>query len=432
MAKPSSPTVHDRAGPGPTVAIGVIVLVALASAAVVGAARLSSGTAGISTAWQDVPDAQVVAARAGGPSGGGLLVPGSTRLVALGSTALVDNRAAALLAPGADVALPLPEQPPGTTAVLLEVSLLDATGPGAVTIESAAGPLTVLRVPAAKAMTSATVVVRLGPDGELRARTEGGGHLLISQVGAFVAAEASGPGRIVAVPATRVLRLVPEDAGKFATVDLDTVPALRSVGVAAVLLQINADVGRNGGLIEVGDRPETLDHHAFWAATKTADRTRNGFLVVPVTGRAVFLHYQAGSLLTVDVVGYVTDDTAAPSVAGLVVPLAPGPPQPVRITPGPPVNVTLVGSSGLQDVPADRVAAALVGVTAVGEATGTVTVFAPDPAVPVAPADPTLATSAGTPRSVLTAVGVTRGTVLVSGTSAASVELVPQALVLAG
>jgi len=96
------------------------------------------------------------------------------------------------------------------------------------------------------------------------------------------------------------------------------------------------------------------------------------------------------------------------------------------------VNVTLVVSSGLQDVPADRVAAALVGVTAVGEATGTVTVFAPDPAVPVAPADPTLATSAGTPRSVLTAVGVTRGTVLVSGTSAASVELVPQALVLAG
>jgi hypothetical protein len=343
---------------------------------------------------------------------------------------LLDSRTTGRIQPGAAVNLPLPGLPPGTTAVLLEVSLVDAIRPGAVTVDSGAGDVTVLRLARAKAMTSATVVVRLGRRDGLRARTEGGGHLLVNLVGAFEPAETSSSGRIVPVPATPVLRLVPATNGKIATVDLTGVPAVRDAGtVAAVLLQISADVGHNGGFIEMGPEAGALDHRVFWSPTAGEDRTRNGFLVVPVVDGAVHLHYQAGSLLTVDLVGYVTDGAAPPSPAGLVVPVQPGSGQPVRVAAGTPTDISVVPPADVDGVPADRVAAVLVDVNAVGDATGAITMYPPDSA---RPQDPTIATSNGAARQTLTAVGTARGAVRVDATADASVTLALQAVILGG
>jgi len=353
------------------------------------------------------------------------VVPGQSRLVLLGPRPLV--RAAGALAAGAEVSLALPALPGGSNAVLLEVSLSDAAGPGTVTIKSSVGEVTALRLARAKAQNTATVVARVAGDGVLRARTEGGGKLVVNLVGAFEPVEKSTSGRVVPVPATQVARLVPKTDGKFATVDLSAVPALRGVGYAAVVLQFIADVGANGGFVETGLSKDRLDQKILWNPTTTEDRIRGGFAVVPVTGDGpVHIHYEAGNVLTADLVGYVTDDTAPASDAGLVV--VPSPPAAgteIRVGAGQEEQATLLAGG----IPADRLAGALVGITATGNALGAITVHAPDVA---APANPTMIAAAGGARQSVTLVATAKGAVRVGSAAGASVGLAPLAVILGG
>lgn len=90
----------------------------------------------------------------------------------------------------------------------------------------------------------------------------------------------------------------------------------------------------------------------FWSATAGDDRTRDGFAVVPVTDGSFDLHYEAGTLLTVDAVGYVTGDAAPESAAGLVVLVPPDP--------GPAVEVPAGGSASVDVVPEELREAVLV------------------------------------------------------------------------
>jgi hypothetical protein len=352
------------------------------------------------------------------------VVPGQSRLVLLGPLPLV--RGDSPLAAGAEVSVPLPSLPRGSNAVLLEVTLSEAAGPGTVTVESSAGRVTALRLARAGAQTSATVVARLSADGILKARTEGGGRLVVNLVGAFEPVEKATSGRVVPVQATQVAKLVPKTDGKYATVDLSAVPALRDGGYAAVLLQFSADVGANGGFVETGLSVDRLDQRILWNPTTAEDRIRGGFLVVPVTaGGRVHIHYEAGNVLTADVVGYVTDGTAPESDAGLVVPSTPSAAAEVRVAAGQEAQVTLV----VDGVPADRLAGAFVGVTATGDALGAVTVHAPDAA---APANPTIVAAAGAARQTLTVVATAKGAVKVGSAAGASVGLASMAVVLGG
>jgi hypothetical protein len=351
------------------------------------------------------------------------VVPGQSRLVLLGPKALVE--AGKALGAGDEVAVPLPPLPRGSNAVLLEVSLSDAGGAGAVTVESSAGKVTALRLPRAKAQNSATVVARVGADGGLRVRAEGGGKLAVNLIGAFEPVEKSNSGRVVPVPAIQVAKLVPKTEGKFATVDLSTVPALRDGGYSAVLLQFVADVGANGGFVEAGLSTDKLDQKILWNPTTPEDRIRGGFLVVPVTDGPVHIHYEAGNVLTADLVGFVTDGTAAESDAGLVVPSPPSAGAEVRVAAGEEAQVTLAA----EGVPPDRLAGALVGITATGNALGAITVHAPDVAAPV---NPTLVAAAGGARQGVTLVGTAKGALRVASVSGASVGLAPLAVVLGG
>lgn len=97
------------------------------------------------------------------------------------------------------------------------------------------------------------------------------------------------------------------------------------------------------------------------------------------------LHYEAGSELTADLVGYVTDTTAPRTGAGLVVPLPPDSAEPVRVPADEPADLTVIPPAGVAEVPAERVAAALLGITAIGDAIGGIFVHPPDAAEPPNP-----------------------------------------------
>jgi hypothetical protein len=280
-------------------------------------------------------------------------------------------------------------------------------------------------------MTTATAVVPAGAGRELQVRTEGGGHLLVQLLGAFEPAQDATSGRIVPLPATRVLDLIPATDGKDAIIDFATVPALPGPGqFAAVLLQVAADVGRNGGLVRVDGVPGGANQSVFWMPTTGRDRIRTGFLLVPVSGTTVHLHYEAGSALLADLVGYVTGESAPRDRAGLLVPLPPrAQTAPVAIGPGKAANLIVVPANGLAGVPVARVAAALLGISATGDSPGGVTVTAPGSAEP---GIPTLTAAPGAARSILTLVGTVDGAVRVGAESGASVSATPQALVLGG
>jgi hypothetical protein len=351
------------------------------------------------------------------------VVPGQSRLALMGPLPLVQG--GDILAAGAEVTVPLPALPRGSNAVLLEVTVSDAAGPGAVTVESTVGKVTALRLPRAKAQLSTTVVARVAADGVMRVRTEAGGRLVVNLVGAFEPVEKSTSGRVVPVQASQVAKLVPQTDGKYVTVDLSGVQVLRDKGYAAVLLQFAADVGANGGFVEVGLSVDKLDQKILWNPTTPQDRIRGGFLVVPVKDGPVYIHYEAGNVLTADLVGYLTDGTAPESDVGLVVPSPPSAGAEVRVAAGQEALVTLAA----EGVPADRLAGAFVGITATGDALGAVTVHAPDVA---APANPTLVAAAGGARQSVTVVAAAKGAVRVGSASGASIGLATLAVVLGG
>jgi hypothetical protein len=352
----------------------------------------------------------------------------ATRLVVAGPQRLLDPGRTGALAPGAEAELVLPKLAANTRAVLLELSMLDATGPGAVTIRSDVDDVPALRVPAARAMTSAGVVVMLGPDrGPLRLRTEGGGRLLVNLVGRFETADSARAGRLIPVPPTRVLRLKPATDGHDAELDLDRLPGLRNAGsVSALLLNVAADVGPNGGHVYLGPAKNRLNQKVFWTATAGKDRTRYGLIVVPIRNGSFHLQYHAGKELRADVVGYVTGEQAADSAAGLVVPLPYRATGSVRVATAGRTNVPVVPASGLAGVTPDRVTAALLGITASSDTPGDLGVGTPGGTV----APPLLSAVPGKPRSALTLTRLAKGVAQVTGESGASVVLTPRALVL--
>lgn len=392
----------------------------MASAGVIVAAELVQSGRNTSPSTLDAPPSAAVSG-----ASAARVVPGQSRFVVVGPKALVPQGSA--LGTGAEIAVPLPQIPRGSNAVLLEVSLSEAAGPGTVTVASSTGTVTALRLPRAGAQSSATVVARLGGDTALKVRSEGGGKLALNLVGAFEPSERSAAGRVVPVPATQVAKLVPKTEGKFVTVDLTSVPALRGVGYTALLLQFIADVGANGGFVEAGLSAGRFDQKILWNPTTAQDRVRGGFLVVPVAAGTgtVHIHYEAGNVLTADLVGYVTDDAAPASDAGLVVAAPSSAGTEVRVAAGQRAQATLA----VVGVPVDRLAGALLGITATGDALGPVTVHAPDAA---APANPTLFAAAGAARQGVTLVGTARGAVQVSSAAGAAVGMAPMVIVLGG
>ncbi|MEV6301903.1 hypothetical protein AB0M02_20995 [Actinoplanes sp. NPDC051861] len=403
--------------------LAILVTTVVTSVAVIFGARFVIGS-GAATAASQTPQT-VLDARAADPAT--VPVKGSTRFVPVGPALILDTRGNGPVKAGADTEVPLNDLPAGASAVLAEVSIVDTTGAGDVTVDGGAGPATVLRVPRAGVQMTANAIVQIGPDRTLVLRS-GGGDLLVNLVGAFQPAETSSEGRIVTLPPSQVVKLIPKRDGKEATVQLNDVAQLRDAGsISAVLLQVTGDVGPHGGRISAGPVSGAMTQTLFWGPTKGADRTRVGFLAVPVTGDKVRLRYVAGTEMRADLVGYVTGEGAPVSNAGLVVPVTPADPSEVRVTAGGDKRVAVVPETGLAEVPAGRVAAALLSVTATGDAVGAVTAYEPGRNNAE---DLTVVAPKGTPRGAFALVATKDGAVQVRSESGAAVSVAPRALVL--
>ena len=248
----------------------------------------------------------------------------TSRLELIGPRTVIDTRRGdGPLPAGVAMDVPLTGVPRDSTAVLVEVSILKAGKAGAVALISGDETTPVLRAPRAGAQTSATVVAPLDGDGEdLRVRTEGGGHLVVTLTGAFTPATSSAAGRFLAVDPAEALVLRPGQDGNRATIRAADLPlgGVPRDSVGALLLSFRADVGTHGGTVAVGPSRDALDQQVFWGATSGSDRTRGGFLVVPVA-KSLKLYYHAGTKLVVTVVGVVTGEDAPNGTAGLSVPL---------------------------------------------------------------------------------------------------------------
>jgi hypothetical protein len=352
---------------------------------------------------------------------------GPTRLQIVGARKLMDTGVA--LPAGLEVNVPLPTLPRDIRAVLVEMTLRDAGGPGIVTVRTNVEETAALRLPAAKAQTSATVVALIDGDRALAVRTQGGGRLIVNLVGIFQPAQTATAGRIVALPTQPVLKLTPAVDGNDADLDVRTLPALRSAGpLSAVLLNFDGDVGVHGGFVAMGPSAANLPQQVHWSATQGADRTRHGFLVVPVAGGRVHLQYHAGTELRVEIAGYVTGDGATQSADGLVLPVPASGAQSVTVAAGGRAAVPVVPAQDAAGVEAGQVEAALVGVLATAQAQGGVSVRTPS----AAPAGGATLSAAAKPRSMLALSGVENGAVSVTSQIGATVVVTPRALVLRG
>jgi hypothetical protein len=351
----------------------------------------------------------------------------SARLIVPRARQLLDTRRTRALRPGAEVEVTLPSIRPDSTAVLLELSVLDAIGPGQVSVQSDVDDVPALRVPAKHASTSASVITLIGPDHSLRFRTTGGGHLLVNLAGVFEPAATATGGRVVAVTPERILRLRPGIDGNDADLKIADFTALRDVpSVSAVLLHVAGDVGVHGGHVYVGPSARRLNQRVLWGATSGTDRTRHGVLLVPVPKGHFHLQYHAGLEARVDLVGYVTGDQAPEAVSGLVVPLPYQAAGAVRVATAGRTDVPVIPSAGLAGVAPNRVSAAFFSLSADSERRGDISVVARGRKS----GQPILSVAPGKPRAAVILTRVKAGAVTVAGEAGTNVILTPRALVL--
>jgi hypothetical protein len=323
--------------------------------------------------------------------------------------------------------LRLPSMNRTTTAVLLQVSIIDAGGSGVVRVTSGTEYAPALRVGARGGQASATVVSVLGPDRSARVGSDVAGRLIVDLIGTFQSAQRSAAGRLVTTDPVPLVDLRPASGGHDIDVDLRRAAALRKAAPpSAVVLRVAGDVGAHGGSVTFGSSRADLDQKVVWSATAGDDRIRNGLLVVPTPAHRLYLHYKAGFRLRVELVGYVTGDRDRETGAGLSVPLEQQQASAVRVDTAGTTGVNLFSGPESAGVPSNRIAGALTYVSATGDAPGAISLRRPG-----APrkALPDLSPGARA-RSALALTGVKDGRVTLTSASEAAVILTPRLLIL--
>lgn len=322
---------------------------------------------------------------------------GTARFVPLARPLTVlDTRRGGPVPAGGEFALRLP--PPagaGPAAVALSVSVVGALKRGTVTLGKAALPQ--LRLPGPGATTTGLVVVPAAPGRAVTIRTTAGGHFVVDLVGRYIpVSEATTGGRTIVVPPQRVAHRVTAQVGHDGVVDALRPAAIPDRGVAAVLVRLTADVGRQGGVLRIGPAPDRLGTTLRWSPPTSADNKRQALAFVPLdrSGRLA-VSYHGGFVLDVDVLAFVTDDTARAEVTGLFRPVAPGGPLTAAVPAGAGTRLDLTDRL---PVAADRVAGALLSVTASGERSGVVSLGTP-------PGPAVASPGGGAAKAILAAVG---------------------------
>lgn len=312
---------------------------------------------------------------------------GSSKFVPLTPTRVLDTRIglgeAGPVPPGGTVTLVMPGRgglpSSGVTAVLLNVTLTEATGPGFVQLfptgQAAVGSSSNLNVEYAGETIPNLVVAPLGDVGQVSLYTQGGGHLIADVFGYFIDASTSVDGRYVPVFPNRLLDTRMQPPGKLGSggsvrvqiVGRGGVPA---TGASAVVLNVTATEATESGFVQVLPTGQVA-FGAFSNLNVTAGQTVPNLVVVPVgPDGSVTVFSQRGTHVVADVFGYFTNQTAQLASDGLFVPISPSRLLDTRngSKPGP-GSITSIAPRGQAGVPSSGVAAVFGNLT-VTEASG--------------------------------------------------------------
>lgn len=270
----------------------------------------------------------------------GTVVPGTNRFVPLSPARILDTRIgvganAAIVPAQGEVALRVAGEggvpDTGVTAVVMNVTVTEAAGPGFVTAYPSGGtrPLASnLNVERAGQTIPNLVTVAVGADGMVNLFTSNATHLIADVAGYYeVAPVAVAAGRFVPVDPARVLDTRLDAAGAIGTGEARevTVAGLGGVpaaGAAAVVLNVTATEASAAGYLTVfptGDTRPTVSNLNVGPGQTIANQ-----VVVPIgSAGKVSIFAFARAHVIVDVAGWITDAAQPELFSGLLVPVSP-------------------------------------------------------------------------------------------------------------
>lgn len=297
------------------------------------------------TSWADVPYGSTIRNDGYECLGGSIIVPEPpappppSQYVPVEPVRLFDTRTAA--APTGEVeagdaievtAAGVAGVPTDATAIVVNVTITETSGPGFVTVWPSGLDRPVassLNVNEVGETVANLVTVPLGDTGAISLYTQGGGHLLGDVAGYYVeVADAVAEGRVEPLVPTRLFDTRAGGGDPVPWRGTIEVPVLGHAGVptdgvAAVVMNVTATESADEGHVTVwptgSERPNASNLNLGGE-----NETVPNLVIVPVgADGSVMFYAHGGAHLLADVTAYVTDDSAAESKAGLFVPVTP-------------------------------------------------------------------------------------------------------------
>jgi hypothetical protein len=240
------------------------------------------------------------------------------------------------------------------------------------------------------------VTVPVGPGGRVALASTAGGHLVVDVLGYYSPTDSTRAGRLVGQSPARILdtreglgATAPLVAGGSLRLQVTGRGGVPLTGAGAVVLNVTVPGAANPGFVTVwpsgSQRPLASNLNV-----ESRGQVRPNLVTVPLgTGGAVDLFASSGGHLVADVLGWYTNDAAAPSSSGRFVPIDPARFLDTR-TPElggpskPGAGQTINRSATSAGIPLDA-AAVIANVTATeANGAGFVTAFPAGTAVPLA------------------------------------------------
>ena len=285
----------------------------------------------------------------GASSGAEEPAPGSSgstsRFVPLAPTRVLDTRtglgaAKAKVAPRGSVVLQVTGAggvpTSGVTAVVLNVTLTGASGPGFVQVyptgRGVEGASSNLNVQTVGQTVPVLVTAPVGDGGRVTLYSHGGGHLLADVSGYFLSSGQTAAGRYRPLTPARILDSrtglgVPKGPvakGTARTLQVTGRGGVPASGVAAVALNVTATGASAPGYVQVVPSAGDTAMGSSSNLNVVTGQTVANLVIVPVgDSGAVDVYSSGGTHVLADVAGWFSDDSAAPSSTGLFVPVAP-------------------------------------------------------------------------------------------------------------
>jgi hypothetical protein len=294
--------------------------------------------------------------------------------------------------------------PPTATSVAVNVTSTDSTSQFYVqvlpTLAGSVGGFSTINVAVPGQIRPNFAIVPLG-QGSISIFIPTGGNIIVDVMGYFTPTAAAAAGRFVAVNPRRALDTRPAEAGPVPSgwvahkpaigeavrVDVPANIGVPTSGVSALVVNVTATEASGGGYLQA--LPTGASPGQTSTVNYVAGQTSATHAIVPLgAGGTISVFTSNTSHIVVDVMGYITDGTTAPSAAGLFVPIAPNRYYDSRSAPnaihagGSTITVPLAGAPFVVPVGAAAISMNLTSDGAAG--TGFVTAYPTDGPFPVA------------------------------------------------